>query len=49
MTQEDIKEILEDKEADAAFAKYLGIDYEDYCELNYKSLNSDIDFDDYSK
>ena len=50
MTQEEIKEMLAEKhEADKAFANYLGLDYEDYCELNCKMIHEDIDFDDWSR
>ncbi len=38
------------KEDFEEFAKYLGVDYEDLYELNYKKTYfDDIDFDDYSR
>lgn len=52
MTQEEIKVVnLESKKDDLdEFARYLGVDYEDLYELNYrKKYYEDIDFDDYSR
>ncbi len=52
MTQQEEKVVNLEKVKDdlGEYARYLGVDFEDLYELNYKKrYYEDIDFDDYSR